>query len=180
MAQTPETNFELSDLHELIDKMILLLSPQSKNRNIKVGRYFSNRIGLVWMDAEKMKQVILNILANAAEFTPEGGSIDVFTRLRYTTGNSPCVEVEIRDSGPGIPAAMIDNIFDPYFTTKHKSTIHKGTGLGLFIAHKHMQDHGGTIEVKSLVDQGTTFILNLPNTAPDATTQSPVNIVEAI
>ncbi|MEE9495549.1 MAG: ATP-binding protein [Desulfobacterales bacterium] len=55
-------------------------------------------------------------------------------------------------------------MFDPYFTTKHKSNIHNGTGLGLFIAHQHMQDHGGIIEVRSDTNGGTIFTLNLPNT----------------
>ena len=57
---------------------------------------------------------------------------------------------------------MIDKIFDPYFTTKHKSNMHNGTGLGLFIAHKNMLDHGGSIEVKSKVNVGTTFFLTIP------------------
>jgi len=72
------------------------------------------------------------------------------------------VSIEIKDNGPGIPLDHIDRVFDPYFTTKHKSTVHKGTGLGLFIAHQNMQDHGGAIEVKSKVNEGTAFILNLP------------------
>ncbi len=56
----------------------------------------------------------------------------------------------------------MDRIFDPYFTTKHKSDMHDGTGLGLFIADQNMQDHGGVIEVKSKVNEGTTFILHMP------------------
>ena len=57
---------------------------------------------------------------------------------------------------------MIGNVFDPYFTTKHKSSMHSGNGLGLFIAHQNMQDHGGTIDVKSNLNEGSVFTLTLP------------------
>ena len=72
------------------------------------------------------------------------------------------MSIEIKDNGPGIPMDRIDKVFDPYFTTKHKSSVHSGTGLGLFIAHQNMQDHDGAIEVKSKVNEGTVFILKLP------------------
>jgi signal transduction histidine kinase len=61
---------------------------------------------------------------------------------------------------------MLENIFDPYFTTKHRSDMHSGTGLGLFIAHQNVQDHGGTIEVDSRVREGTTFTVTLPAKPP--------------
>ena len=75
------------------------------------------------------------------------------------------VQIEIKDNGPGIPQSVINRIFDPYFTTRYKSSMHNGTGLGLFIAHKNMQEHGGTIEVKSKVNKGTIFTLSFPNTS---------------
>jgi signal transduction histidine kinase len=77
-------------------------------------------------------------------------------------GRRKGIQIEVKDNGIGIPQYMIDKIFDPYFTTKHKSNMHNGTGLGLFIAHQNIQDHQGTIEVKSEVNKGTTFIINLP------------------
>ena len=109
-----------------------------------------------------MKQVVLNILSNAVDFTPEGGKIELITKNCAEKEKQAKVSIEIKDNGPGIPLAHIDRVFDPYFTTKHKSTVHSGTGLGLFIAHLNMQDHGGAIEVKSKVNEGTVFILNLP------------------
>jgi signal transduction histidine kinase len=154
--------FEFSDIHELIDKMILLVSPQSKSKRIEVRRLFDNEIGLIWIDQEKIKQVILNLLSNAIDFTGEGGKIEVQTARVNGKGNSENIRIWLRDTGSGIRAEMIDKIFDPYFTTKHKSDIHNGTGLGLFIAHQNIQDHGGTIEVRSKPDEGTTFIITLP------------------
>jgi signal transduction histidine kinase len=114
------------------------------------------------MDAEKMKQVILNLLSNAVEFTPDGGRIEIHTENIKEQGKGKGIRITIRDNGTGIDPAMIDKIFDPYFTTKHKSSMHEGTGLGLFIAHQNMQDHGGSIEVKSEAGGGTTFVLTLP------------------
>lgn len=162
LVKKRESNFELSNLHELIDKMILLISPKSNAKKIKVSRRFDANIGNVWMDSEKMKEVILNLLSNAVEFTPEGGKIDIFTQNIMEKEKSAAIHIEIKDNGPGISQSMIGNIFDPYFTTKHKSSMHSGTGLGLFIAHQNMQDHGGTIDVKSDLDKGSVFMLTLP------------------
>ena len=162
LVKTRESHFELGDLHGLIDKMILLVSPESNAKNIEVVRQFDSNIDQVWMDSEKMKQVILNLLSNAVEFTPERGKIEVLTKNYRKRGKPGSIRIEIKDNGIGIHQAMIDKIFEPYFTTKHKSSMHNGTGLGLFIAHQNMQDHKGMIEVKSDVNKGTVFILNLP------------------
>ncbi len=162
LVKKKESHFEFSNLHELIDKMILLVSPQSNAKNVDVIRQFDPTVDLVWMDAEKMKQVILNILSNAVEITPERGRIKLATRKDNEKGKPAIIRIEIKDNGSGIPQDIIDKIFDPYFTTKHKSIMHSGTGLGLFIAHQNMQDHGGTIDVKSKVKEGTTFTLALP------------------
>ena len=161
LVKTKEPHFELSDLHGLIDKMILLVSPESNAKKIEVIRQFDSDIGQVWMDSEKMKQVILNLLSNAVEFTPEKGRIEILTRECTRRGKPKSIRIEIKDNGIGIPESMIDKIFEPYFTTKHKSNMHNGTGLGLFIAHQNIQDHKGTIEVKSEVNEGATFIMNI-------------------
>jgi signal transduction histidine kinase len=118
------------------------------------------------MDSEKMKQIILNLLSNAIEFTPKGGKIEIKTARGAGDDGTGAVYIEVRDNGIGIPTSDLNRVFEPYFTTKHKSSMHSGTGLGLFIAHQHMQDHGGTIEVKSRVNAGTTFVLTLPQEVP--------------
>jgi len=162
LVSTKESHFELNDLHELIGKMLLLVSPQTNAKNIDVDLQFDPDIGHVWMDSEKMKQVILNLISNAVDFSPEGGQIVFVTTNCIEKGKTKTVQIEIKDNGPGIPASNIDKVFDPYFTTKHKSDMHDGTGLGLFIAYQNMQDHNGTIEVQSKVDEGTIFTLTLP------------------
>jgi signal transduction histidine kinase len=166
LINTKESHIELNDLHGLIDKMILLVSPQTKAKKIDIKRQFDHDIGQVLMDSGKMKQVILNLLSNAVDFSPEGGKIELVTKNCTEKGKPEVIHIEIKDNGPGIPPSHIDKIFDPYFTTKHKSDIHKGAGLGLFIAYQNMQDHGGTIEVKNKADKGAVFTLKLPNAPP--------------
>jgi signal transduction histidine kinase len=166
LVKPKESQFKFDDLNSLIDKMILLVSPQTNAKKIDVIREFDPQIGEVWIDPEKMKQVFLNLLSNAVEFTPKGGKIEVSSRKCIEKGKPESIRIEIKDSGVGIPLSNIERIFDPYFTTKHKSDMHDGTGLGLFIADQNMQDHRGTIEVKSEVNKGTVFLLTLPIKAP--------------
>jgi len=169
LVKTKKPHFEFNDPHDLIKKMILLISPQNHAKKIEVVQKFDPEIGQVWLDSEKMKQVFLNILSNAVEFTPQGGKVEISTKNLAENGMQKGIRIEIKDNGTGISDAMIEKIFDPYFTTKHKSSMHNGTGLGLFIAHQNMQDHDGTIEVKSAVNKGTTFILTLPSDpSPDS------------
>ena len=163
LINTRESHFELNNLHDLIDKMIFLISPQSKAKDIGIVRKFDTSIGEVKMDSEKMKQVILNLLSNAVDFTPERGRIEISTAKESMNGSKESIRIEIKDNGIGIHQSMMNKIFDPYFTTKHKSNMHNGTGLGLFIAHQNIQDHQGTIEVQSEVNKGTIFILTLPS-----------------
>jgi signal transduction histidine kinase len=162
LVRPKESNFAFGDLHDLIDKMVLLVSPQSRGKRIEMSRQFDETLGQVWMDSEKIKQVILNLLSNALDFTAQGGRIEVITRNHSEKDGHRSALIQVKDSGVGIPASDINRVFDPYFTTKHKSSMHKGTGLGLFIAYQHVQDHGGAIEVKSKLNEGTAFLITLP------------------
>ena len=163
LVNTRESKFESNSIHELIDKMVLLVSPQSNGKKIKVQKEYDPELNKVWLDSEKFKQIVLNLLSNAVEFTPEYGNIRI-TTLKNQKGKQGelGVRIIVEDNGEGIPDATLNKVFDPYFTTKHKSKEHKGTGLGLFIVHQNVQDHGGTIEVKSKVNEGTKFIIDLP------------------
>jgi len=162
LVKPRESRFAFNDLHDLIEKMILLVSPQTKGKGIEIVREFDESISQVWLDSEKIKQVILNILSNAVDSVPKGGRITIATRNSIEKNGRKVTRIEIKDNGPGIPSSTLDKIFEPYFTTKHKSSIHNGTGLGLFIAHQNMLDHGGTIEAKSKPNEETSFILTFP------------------
>jgi signal transduction histidine kinase len=162
LVKPKESHFAHGNIHELIDKMILLVSPQSKAKKIEIVRKFDGDLGEIWMDSEKIKQLMLNLLSNALDFTPNNGKIEIATSKSAELGKLNSLRIEVKDNGVGIPAANMDKIFDPYFTTKHKSSMHSGTGLGLFIAYQHVRDHFGTIEAKSKMNEGTTFIVSLP------------------
>jgi signal transduction histidine kinase len=166
LTKTKETCFDWEDLHSLIDKMILLVSPQTKQKKIEMLRRFDPEIGMTWIDAEKMKGVILNILVNAIEFSPYGGRVEITTK-HVSDNDLNEIHVQIKDDGHGIPLALMDRIFDPYFTTKHKSTLHSGTGLGLFIALQNMQDQGGHIDACNGKMGGALFTIQLPLHVPD-------------
>lgn len=165
LASTKESHFEPADLNSLCEKMVLLFTPQASTKNIHLQLALNSEPCIFPMDEEKIRQVILNLVSNAVEFTPQGGSITLTTRRRFQAPAPPGFVLEVQDSGPGISPELLGRIFDPYFTTKHRSSIRKGTGLGLFIAQRNVQDHNGTIEVESGPGRGTRFVVHLPEHA---------------
>ena len=100
----------------------------------------------------------MNLLLNAIYFTPEGGSISITTGPDGTE-DAGGIRLDVRDTGAGIPADLIGKVFDPFVTTK---PVGEGTGLGLTICHRIVEEHGGTIDVESEPGKGTTFIIKLP------------------
>jgi signal transduction histidine kinase len=146
----------------LIGKVVLLVSPQSGKKRITIKSDFDKNIKEIYLDSDKIKQAILNIITNAIDFTPVGGTIRVVTKNFPSQRNPSSIRIWISDNGPGIPPEIIDKVFDPYFTTKRHGNMRNGTGLGLFIAYRDLQDHGGTLEVQSEENSGATFIFTLP------------------
>ena len=123
----------------------------------------------MWVDADKVQKVVMNLLSNSLKFTPSGGKVslafdvisraDAATRFPLTAadtdGQYACISVS--DTGPGIPEDQLGRIFEPYHTTKAK-----GNGLGLMIVQRIVRDHGGHIEVSSKEGEGTCFRVLLP------------------
>ena len=162
LVRPKESHFAYGDLHDLIEKTVLLVSPQAKEKRIQIKRQYGETAEQIWMDSEKMKQVMLNLVSNALEFTPQDGKIEITTKYHSEDGDLRSVSIEVGDNGVGIQPSDMNKVFEPYFTTKHKSSIHQGTGLGLPITYQHVQDHRGTIELKSKVNEGTTFLITIP------------------
>jgi signal transduction histidine kinase len=106
------------------------------------------------LDKGQIEQALINLVLNAVEATPEGGTISIKTAL---LSSLRAVEIILKDTGAGIAADQLDKIFEPFFTTKET-----GTGLGLAITHGIVEQHGGTIEVESMVGEGTAFTIYLP------------------
>src|ERR1019366_8792054 len=111
-------------------------------------------------DAQQLRQVFLNLTINAFDAMAQGGQLQVSTSLRRSTrrgASAAFLEIRFRDDGIGIPPADLRNLFIPFFTTKEK-----GTGLGLPISQRIIENHGGTIEVRSQPGSGSTFTVLLP------------------
>ncbi len=105
-------------------------------------------------DPSKLEQVFINIIDNAIHAISGKGSITVSTRAEKES-----IQIEISDSGTGVPEEHLDQIYDPFFTTKE---VGKGTGLGLPISRAIIKDHNGSIIVSSRIDSGTTFTIIFP------------------
>lgn len=110
----------------------------------------------IWADRDQMRQVLLNLLANACQAMPRGGTIRCSAEPGYLDGR-PALLIRISDSGPGLAPEQSRKIFDPYFTTRPN-----GTGLGLAIVHQIISGHGGAITVESAPGHGTAFLIQLP------------------
>ena len=143
----------------LFARMQSLFSPQFDKTSIRL-KLESAPDPWVRVDPHQMEQVLINLIQNAAESMERGGTITLrarngSARLHGRTG--PVVMLEVSDTGPGIPPEVRQRMFDPFFTTKNG-----GTGLGLAIAARIVEKHGGSIECRSEVDRGATFVIRLP------------------
>ncbi len=156
-AKPSEPKLELEDINEILDGMILLVSTESKKKQIRIEKMYGENLPMIKVDREQIKQVFLNILLNAIEATPENGQITVKTRSFSKPGGEPYLQIEITDTGKGIPEEYLEDIFNPFFTTKSK-----GSGLGLSISNQIIQEHHGYISVESQLNKGTSFYINLP------------------
>jgi signal transduction histidine kinase len=147
----------MEDVNGILDGMILLISTESKKKHIEIVKEYSQDLPLISIDREQIKQVFLNILLNAIEATSENGKIIVDTRSFVKPGGEPYLQIRFTDTGCGIPRENLEEIFNPFFTTKNT-----GSGLGLSISHQIVQDHKGYIGIESELDKGTSFFINLP------------------
>lgn len=115
-------------------------------------------LGLVRLDPTQVEQIILNLAVNARDAMPRGGELTVETQSVHF-GSGPQIQMMVTDSGQGMSAEVCDKIFEPFFTTKE---LGQGTGLGLATVHGIVKQSGGTIEVQSKVDEGTSFKVTFP------------------
>jgi signal transduction histidine kinase len=149
------------DVSEVLERTLALTEHQMRTENIQVVREFAPDLPRIEANAGQLQQVFMNLIINAFQAMSGGGTLRLTTR----PGSERTVVVEVTDTGSGIPPDQLPHIFDPFFTTKEES---KGTGLGLAITHHIVTDHGGEIEVRSEVGQGTQFTVELPLKRPAA------------
>jgi signal transduction histidine kinase len=156
-ARPSDPKLEMENINIILDGMILLVTTETNKKKIGMIKGYDTHLPLVRVDREQIKQVFLNILLNAIDATPEKGKITVKTRSFLKPGGEPYVQVEFTDTGCGIPSDQLEEIFNPFFTTKNT-----GSGLGLSISNQIVQDHKGYIDVESQLNYGSSFFINLP------------------
>lgn len=147
------------EINSVLDEILLLHEKQLKENDINIKSNLADGLGLINASKNQLRQVFLNMVANARDAMPNGGTFTVTTR-----GDDENVVVEIADTGVGIREENLDRIFDSFFTTKGEV---KGVGLGLSVCYGFIKDHGGDIAVESKEDVGTTFTITLPVHNPD-------------
>jgi len=156
------------NVNETIERVVTLLEPEARKHRLHLRHSSAPGLPAVLADADQMKQVLINLILNAIQATMPMGAVTVTSRSAQH-GGSRSVQLEITDTGAGMPRDQVEHIFDPFFTTKEK-----GTGLGLAIVHQIIREHGGTVHVESVPGRGTTFLINLPATEVERGANSPL------
>jgi two-component system NtrC family sensor kinase len=172
--KAPEKKF--TDLNLVIEDTARIIERPASFRDIEIAMDLDPDLPQVWVDADLIKQVIMNMLVNAQHAIEHQGNITIRSR-RFPQPKSsepglepvPMVEISIIDTGCGIPEKNLKRIFDPFFTSKE---VGKGTGLGLSVSHGIVKAHSGVIEVESTVGKGSTFRIYLPLEPPPGEAES--------
>lgn len=155
-AHQQPTVKEACSLNAIIGDVVAMVGSQFRKQRIRVETFLDDAIPPLVLDKDKIKQVILNILLNSAQAIEEGGTITVSSRFSEEQQSATLI---IEDDGPGIPAEIINHIFDPFFTSKPPG---KGTGLGLSVSYGIIRDHNGEISAESSPGKPTRFVIALP------------------
>jgi signal transduction histidine kinase len=149
----------LVKINALLKNVLTLTQKRCENRGINVVWEPATSDPLVFVVRDRMQQVFLNLVLNAIEAMPDGGRLTVSAAHTETPEN---VRVRISDTGVGIAPEARDRLFDAFYTTKSD-----GVGLGLYVTHGIIRDHGGHIDVESCAGEGTTFTVWLPDSPED-------------
>jgi signal transduction histidine kinase len=143
-------------INEIVEQSLTLIRDQKKFRNIRIEKELSDDMMLINADTNKLKQVVINLVINAADAMDGNGTITLTT---YKEKFLKKIYLEVKDTGSGILHENLSKIFDPFFTTKE---VGKSTGLGLSIVYGIVEEHGAKISVKKTGSKGTTFIIEFP------------------
>lgn len=151
-GKRPVMRKQAARIDGIIREALLILDDKIKRKSLKVKKRIDERLPLVMLDEDQMKQVIINLLQNAVDVTPRG-ELMVIEAASRNTG----LMIRVSDTGSGITPEITEKIFEPFFTTKAK-----GTGLGLAMVQRIVEEHNGTINVDNLPGKGAAFTVHLP------------------
>jgi two-component system sensor histidine kinase HydH len=153
VARSTGAEQEPLDLAAVIADMLCLVRNDMKTSNVRVEERIEPDLPPVLGSRGRLKQALLNLLVNARQAMPKGGQVT----LRVERDGDGRVAIRVADTGVGIPPENMERIFEPYFTTKEN-----GTGLGLPVTRRIVEEHGGTLGVTSQAGAGTEFVIRLP------------------
>jgi signal transduction histidine kinase len=159
-ARPRPPSLEPMDVRKVLDETLALIAYEVEAQGVSLEKEYAPDLPPVPMDREQMKQVFLNLLLNAIQAMELGGQLKVSAALRdHPPGakSGSLLEISFQDTGKGIPEDMQDRIFEPFFSTKEE-----GIGLGLPIAQRIVEEHGGEIAVESKPGKGTIFHIKIP------------------
>jgi len=159
-GRSSQPEFHSINVEEVIDSILNLMSTELSKSNIEVIKLYGKDVPQIMADDEQLKQVFMNIILNAIQAMPRGGNMRIITSLQQEfvdSNTSAFVAIKFEDTGYGIPQENLNDLFNPFFTTKNG-----GTGLGLSISHRIIKEHSGHINVESREGKGTTFTVKLP------------------
>jgi len=146
-------SFSPVGMNDVVEDVLLLIGRFASQAHVDIERRLESPLPQVRADADQLKQVLVNLISNAVQAMGEaGGSIVVSTSVR-----GDFIAVSVLDDGPGIPPELLSKVFDPFYSTKDD-----GTGLGLTMVHRIVDEHDGHIEVASKLNEGTRFTVSLP------------------
>lgn len=155
-AAPKPTVFAAVKIHELINHSLRLLEHQMSGRMITLTRQFQAEADTLRADESQLQQAFMNVLLNAVEAIGSNGELAVATEIAEDKNGSRWLKISIRDTGSGVSPENLSRLFEPFFTTKKN-----GTGLGLAITRRIVEEHRGTIDVKSEARRGSTFVISL-------------------
>ncbi|MFI5303757.1 MAG: sensor histidine kinase [Nitrospiria bacterium] len=158
-----EPIFTEEDLNEVIQTTLPFMIVEASKRGGKFLTEYQKDLPRIVIDRQQIKQVLLNLFINALDALPPSDGIIKVKTSQFNKKETYWIRIIVEDNGIGIPPENLENIFDPFFTTKHESKEREGTGLGLAIVHQIVQDHRGEVDVKSTLNLGTIFSVDLPS-----------------
>jgi two-component system, NtrC family, sensor kinase len=154
-SKPKKANRREAHINEVVQKSLKLVQNMINISNIEITIRLAEGLPAVFIDINQIQEVLINLITNAIQAANSGDELCISTRYGVDTDH---IEIEVKDTGKGIPPEFLPHVFDPFFTTKETS----GTGLGLFVSYGIIQNHHGSIRVQSELGAGTCFTIELP------------------
>lgn len=154
LAKPKAIKYQMKDVSQIMKETVDLLKAQAVLHNVQIDVHYVRSLPKIYCEPNQLKKVFINLIKNAIEVMPKGGTITVHLDRTDTKQ----IQVSIHDEGDGMPQEVINKLGEPFYTTKER-----GTGLGLMVSFKIIEEHNGTIKIDSQIGEGTTFHICLPH-----------------